>query len=120
MKFSPLRGWEKDIKKGNKGNSEKPFVYWCLAGALRARVSEDLKYLYARCDVCVKTFSEICKYKALKDAREMEFFCMPLLRLFIFAFVVIFFNRSDPHPPNLGGEGDERGDRNCQNRGKDK
>ena len=27
---------------------------------------------------------------------------------------------SDPHPPNLGLEGDEGGDRNCQNRGKDK
>ena len=60
--------------------------------------------------VCVKTFSEICKYKALKDAREMEFFCIAL-RLFIFAFVVILlfvlFDRSlacsDPHPPNLGG-----------------
>ena len=81
----------KRYKKKNKGNSEKPFVYWGLAHALRARVSEDLKCLYARCDVCVcvKTFSEICKYKALKDARESEFFCIAL-RLFIFAFVVIF------------------------------
>ena len=76
----------------NKGNSEKPFVYWCLAASLRARVDEDLKYLYARCDVCVcvcvKTFSEICKYKALKDARETKFFCIAL-RLFIFACLII-------------------------------
>ena len=81
---------EKRHKKKNKGNSEKPFVYRCLAASLRARVDEDLKYLYARCDVCVcvKTFSEICKYKALKDARETKFFCMPLL-LLVFACIVI-------------------------------
>ncbi|WP_311442867.1 hypothetical protein, partial [Hoylesella enoeca] len=60
-------------------------------------------------------------YKALKDARETEFFCIAL-RLFIFASFIIFsfalFDQSlacsDPHPPNLGGEG---GDRNCQNWG---
>ncbi|MGP1481782.1 MAG: hypothetical protein ACTTJL_08850, partial [Hoylesella enoeca] len=53
-----------------------------------------------------KTFSEICKYKTLKDARKSKFFCIAVL-LVIFAFVVIFFNCSDPHPPNLGGEGEE-------------
>ena len=115
MKFSPLPGWQKGMKKRNKGNSEKPFVYKCLAVALRARVGEDLKYLYARCDVCVcvKTFSEICKYKALKDARESEFFCIAL-RLFIFACLIISLIVQIPHPPNLGGKG---GDRNCQNWG---
>ena len=41
--------------------------------------------------VCVKTFSEICKYKALKDARELEFFCIDAL-LFIFVFIVISNN----------------------------
>ena len=65
--------------------------------------------------VCVKTFSEICKYKALKDARETEFFCIDAL-LFIFACLIIFsFNPflidlslvQTPHPPNLGGEGEE-------------
>ena len=92
LRYFPFARLAKGHKKKNKGNSEKPFVYWCLAVALRARVGEDLKCLYARCDVCVcvcvKTFSEICKYKALKDARELEFFCIAVL-LVIFAFVVI-------------------------------
>ena len=74
----------------NKGNFEKPFVYRSLAVLLRARVGEDLKLCHARCDVCVcvKTFSEICKYKALKDARELEFFCIDAL-LVIFACLII-------------------------------
>ena len=99
-----MPGWQKGMKKRNKGNSEKPFVYKCLAVALRARVGEDLKYLYARCDVCVcvcvcvKTFSEICKYKALKDARELEFFCIYLLLLFIFALIVISLIVQTPNP----------------------
>ena len=88
MLIFPFAQLAKGHKKKNKGNSEKPFVYRCLVVSLRARVGEDLKYLYARCDVCVKTFSEICKYKALKDARETEFFCIAVL-LVIFAFVVI-------------------------------
>ena len=92
LRYFPLAGLAKRHKKRNKGNSEKPFVYWGLAHALRARVGEDLKYLYARCDVCVcvcvKTFSEICKYKALKDARESELFCITAL-LVIFACLII-------------------------------
>ena len=92
MLIFPFAQLAKGHKKKNKGNSEKPFVYRCLAVSLRARVGEDLKYLYARCDVCVcvcvKTFSEICKYKALKDARELEFFCIAL-RLFIFVCLII-------------------------------
>ena len=96
--FLLIRGHE----YANKGNSEKPFVYWGLAHALRARVGEDLKCLYARCDVCVcvcvKTFSEICKYKALKDARESEFFCMPLLLLVIFACLIISLIVQTPIP----------------------
>ena len=65
--------------------------------------------------VCVKTFSEICKYKALKDARELEFFCIAeLLVIFVcliisFLFFLIGLACSDPHPPNLGGEGEKLG-----------
>ena len=89
----------------NKGNFEKPFVYRSLAVLLRARVGEDLKLCHARCDVCVcvKTFSEICKYKALKDARELVLFCIAL-RLFIFAFLIISLIVQTPIPPNLGGK----------------
>ena len=117
LRYFPFARLAKGYEKKNKGNSEKPFVYKCLAVSLRARVGEDLKYLYARCDVCVcvcvKTFSELTKYKALKDARESKFFCMPLLLLFIFVCLIIFsfalFDRSlacsDPHPPNLGAKG---------------
>ena len=78
LRYFPHVRLAKRYKKRNKGNSEKPFVYRSLAVLLRARVGEDLKYLYARCNVCVKTFSEIAKYKALKDARETKFFCMLL------------------------------------------
>ncbi|ALO49175.1 hypothetical protein AS203_08815 [Hoylesella enoeca] len=92
LRYFPFAQLAKGHEKKNKGNSEKPFVYWGLAHALRARVSEDLKCLYARCDVCVcvcvKTFSEICKYKALKDARELEFFCIDAL-LVIFVCLII-------------------------------
>ena len=80
----------------NKGNSEKPFVYRSLAVALRARVGEDLKLYHARCDVCVcvcvKTFSDIAKYKALKDARESKFFCIALLFIFALLAILITIN----------------------------
>lgn len=84
----------KGHKKKNKGNSEKPFVYWCLAVALRTRVSENLQCLYDRCVcVCVKTFSEIAKHKSLKDAKEIKFFCIAP-PTFIFALIVILIINS--------------------------
>ena len=88
----------------------------CLLGfsACLTRVGWSCEGVYARCYVYVKNFSEMCKYKALKDARESKFLCIALL-LFIFVLLIIsefsilnsqFSIRScsDPQPPNLGAK----------------
>ena len=96
-----LRRLAKGYKKLNKGTLVSPLfgqVSPLSGGKPYARVGEDTE-VASRCCVCVcvKTFSEICKYKALKDARELELFCIAVL-LVIFVCLIISLIVQTPIP----------------------